>query len=59
VIAADSQFGFIKPPVKRDPKDWKIEMDKAIIAIDKINNLSPRPQFLVVCGDLINEKPCG
>ncbi|KAL5235309.1 hypothetical protein ACI65C_002719 [Semiaphis heraclei] len=58
VIAADSQFGYIKPPVQRDPKDWKIEMDKAIFAIDKINKLYPRPQFLVVCGDLINEMPC-
>jgi len=58
VVAADTQFGYIKPPVKRDSKDWKIEMDKAILAIDKINNLSPRPQFLVVCGDLVNEMPC-
>lgn len=57
VIVADVQFGYIKPPVKRDSKDWKIEMDKAIFAIDKINNLSPRPQFLVVCGDLVNEMP--
>jgi len=58
VVAADPQFGYIKPPIERDSKDWKIEMDKAIFAIDKINNLSPRPQFLVVCGDLVNEMPC-
>uniref|UniRef100_A0A2S2P0S5 Calcineurin-like phosphoesterase domain-containing protein 1 n=2 Tax=Schizaphis graminum TaxID=13262 RepID=A0A2S2P0S5_SCHGA len=58
VIVSDVQFGYIKPPSERDSKDWKIEMDKAIFAIDKINNLSPRPQFLVVCGDLVNEMPC-
>lgn len=58
VIAADSQFGYTFPPIERDSTDWKIEMDKAIFAIDKINNLSPRPQFLVVCGDLVNEMPC-
>lgn len=58
VVAADSQFGYTWPPVERDSKDWKIEMDKAVCAIDKINNLFPRPQFLVVCGDLVNEMPC-
>lgn len=57
VVAADPQFGYIRPPVERDSRDWKIEMDKAIFAIDKINNLSPRPQFLVICGDLVNEMP--
>jgi hypothetical protein len=30
-------------------------MEKAICAVDKINNLTPRPQFVVICGDLINE----
>lgn len=57
VIAADSQFGCILPYEERDPKDWKKEMDKAICAVDKINNLTPKPQFVVVCGDLVNEMP--
>lgn len=57
VIGADSQFGYIWPHQERDSKDWEIEMNKAIYAIDKINNLCPRPQFVVICGDLINEMP--
>lgn len=55
VIGADVQLGYIWPHRERDAKDWKIEMDKAICAVDKINNLTPRPQFVVICGDLINE----
>jgi len=57
VIAADSQFGYTWPYKERDPKDWKIETDRAICAVDKINNLNPRPQFVVICGDLVNEMP--
>lgn len=57
VIGADSQFGYIWPREKRDPLDWKLEMDKSICAIDKINNLTPRPQFLVICGDLVDTMP--
>jgi len=57
VIGADSQIGYIWPFRKRDPEDWKIEMDRSICAIDKVNNLSPRPQFLVICGDLVDSMP--
>lgn len=57
VIGADSQFGYIWPHKERDSKDWKIEMDRAINAINKINNLTPRPQFVIICGDLVNEMP--
>lgn len=32
-------------------------MEKSICAIEKINNLTPRPQFVVICGDLVNEMP--
>lgn len=32
-------------------------MDKAIYAVDKINKLTPKPQFVVVCGDLIDKMP--
>jgi len=32
-------------------------MDRSIWAIDKVNNLSPRPQFLVICGDLVDAMP--
>lgn len=57
VIVADSQLGYIWPYMERDEKNWKIEMEKSILAVEKINNMSPRPQFLVVCGDLVNEMP--
>lgn len=57
VIGADSQLGYIWPYKERDEKDWKIEMEKSILAVEKINNMSPRPQFLVICGDLVNEMP--
>lgn len=57
VIGSDCQFGYIWPHKERDDKDWKIEMEKSICAIEKINNLSPRPQFVVICGDLVNEMP--
>lgn len=47
----------IWPRKQRDYTDWKIEMNKAICAVEKINNLSPRPQFVVICGDLVDAMP--
>lgn len=43
--------------MERNAKGWKLELNKAICAVDQINNLTPRPQFVVICGDFVNEMP--
>ena len=55
VVAADTQFGMLDR--NRPPKgDWEClsEVEYSRRAIECINNLSPRPLFCCVCGDLVD-----
>lgn len=49
VVCADTQYGMIN-----FNKEWEKEMEYSRLAIDVINNLSPRPLFCCVCGDLVD-----
>lgn len=56
IQAADTQLGLI---------DWffekKISWDKELALIekmiDKVNQMQPKPSFLIICGDMVNEFP--
>lgn len=53
VQLADSQLGLLNQ--QTEPEDWKDERDCLDLAIKLINSMVPAPQFVVVCGDLVNE----
>jgi hypothetical protein len=57
VIGADTRLDSAWSCMEQNKKDWKLNLNKAIYAIDKINNLTPRPQFVVICGNFVNEMP--
>lgn len=57
VIGADIRLDSAWSCIEQNAKDWKLHLNKAIYAVDKINNLTPRPQFVVICGNLVNEMP--
>lgn len=39
--------------------DWTEETRLAKLAVEKVNQLEPKPRFFVICGDLTNEFPTG
>ena len=49
VVCADSQMGMSSLNA-----EWKTELEYCREAIQKINNLHPRPKFVCVCGDLVD-----
>ncbi|XP_050440370.1 serine/threonine-protein phosphatase CPPED1-like [Adelges cooleyi] len=57
VVGADPQLGYNTSFQDREPTDWQEEMNRSITAVEKINALTPRPQFVVICGDLVNAMP--
>lgn len=54
VQLADSQLGLLN-----QNDDWRDESAMLELAVTKINKLEPKPSFVIVCGDLINEFPDG
>ena len=52
VTAADCQFGMYKKN-----KSWKEEQETLAKAIVKINQMTPPPAFVSMCGDLIHAYP--
>uniref|UniRef100_A0A6G1SFZ4 Serine/threonine-protein phosphatase CPPED1 n=1 Tax=Aceria tosichella TaxID=561515 RepID=A0A6G1SFZ4_9ACAR len=58
VQAADTQFGLIDRYIKKlEPVRWDEETRLSELFVDKCNNLTPRPKFVVVCGDLTDADP--
>jgi len=49
VVCADSQIGMTS-----QNKEWETELNYCREAISKMNQLSPKPAFVCVCGDLID-----
>ena len=49
IVVADTQLGMIT-----EDKDWTEEIYYSTKAIEQINQLSPRPLFCCICGDLVN-----
>lgn len=64
IVGADTQLGLkewyenekkgLPPPTGRY---WLEDIQYTERAVECINNLHPRPKFVVVCGDLLNAYP--
>ena len=52
VIGADTQLG-----IGSGSKSWDAEMAYSERAVAYINNMSPRPAFVNICGDLVDMEP--
>lgn len=58
IQAADTQFGLIDQYIyKKDGTDWSKEIYYLKLAIESINKITPKPKFMVICGDLANAFP--
>ncbi|XP_015929761.2 serine/threonine-protein phosphatase CPPED1 [Parasteatoda tepidariorum] len=58
IQGADTQLGMIEEYIEKRPNyGWEQEMELTRKAIVAVNNLSPKPRFFVVCGDLIHAMP--
>lgn len=49
VICADSQLGITSLNL-----EWETELNYCRQAVEKINSLQPRPQFVTMCGDIVD-----
>ncbi|KAK9506148.1 hypothetical protein O3M35_008136 [Rhynocoris fuscipes] len=58
VQGADTQFGLIARYIEhlKEPQ-WEKEKVLSRICVEKINKLSPKPKFFVICGDLCDALP--
>lgn len=60
VQAADCQFGLTDRYVKKLPEPgWSEEIDKSERFVAACNRMQPKPEFVVVCGDLTDSWPAG
>ncbi len=61
VVGSDPQFGMMdfqtNPDYNPQKADWTEEIRLAKLAVEKVNQLNPKPKFFVICGDLTNEFP--
>jgi len=59
IQAADTQFGLIDNWAGNPPETrvWDEEIKLTKEAIKRANEMSPRPKFFVVCGDLVDDGP--
>jgi len=49
VVCADTQLGSTSLN-----DEWETELEYSRLAVDRINNLTPRPKYVCVCGDLVD-----
>ncbi|CAH8554411.1 unnamed protein product [Schistosoma bovis] len=61
VIIADPQLGLLEQYVEKRPRPhhWDREVKLVSRAVSIINRLCPKPAFVIICGDLVNEHPGG
>ncbi|KAM6951348.1 serine/threonine-protein phosphatase CPPED1 [Aplochiton taeniatus] len=61
IQAADPQLGLMKAWREGDcdggGDEWAEEVQLAGQAVEAVNQLSPRPRFMVLCGDLVHAMP--
>lgn len=59
IQAADTQFGLIDRYIKKKTDDitWHKEIHYLRLTIQSINSLTPKPKFMVICGDLVDAYP--
>ena len=54
---ADTQFGLTEYFKTDDDSNWEIEIAYAKKCCNLINQMNPSPEFVIVCGDMINAYP--
>ncbi|XP_062299001.1 serine/threonine-protein phosphatase CPPED1 [Scomber scombrus] len=61
IQAADPQLGLMKAWKDGDcdggGEEWAEEVELTKQAVEAVNQLSPRPRFMVLCGDLVHAMP--
>ncbi|CAK9300331.1 unnamed protein product [Gordionus sp. m RMFG-2023] len=58
IQAADTQYGMMDTFKENTPEyNWDEEIKLTEKAIELANNLTPKPKFFIVCGDLVNAFP--
>lgn len=60
VQGADCQFGMMasfEPDYKPETSKWDEEIRLANLAVQKVNQLNPKPRFFIICGDLTHQMP--
>ncbi|XP_022693957.1 serine/threonine-protein phosphatase CPPED1-like isoform X1 [Varroa jacobsoni] len=60
IQAADTQFGMIDSFVNKVDEvsvTWEAEINHTRTAIKAANQMSPKPRFFIVCGDLVDAMP--
>jgi len=58
IQAADTQFGMQESYVeKKEVVGWQQEINWSRTLVDHVNNMQPRPRFMVICGDLLDAWP--
>ncbi|KAM9425885.1 serine/threonine-protein phosphatase CPPED1 [Pholidichthys leucotaenia] len=61
IQAADPQFGLMKAWKDGDSDsggdEWAEEVELTKQAVEAVNQLRPRPRFMVLCGDLVHAMP--
>lgn len=57
MLGSDPQFGLMANYPEHKETRWEKEKILARQCVEKINNLSPKPKFFVICGDLCDALP--
>lgn len=58
IQAADTQFGMQESYIeKKQEVGWQQEMAWSRQLVHQVNNMTPRPRFMVICGDLLDAWP--
>lgn len=61
IQAADPQLGLMKAwregDCSRGGDEWDEEVQLTRQAVEAVNKLTPRPRFMVLCGDLVDAMP--
>lgn len=58
IQAADTQFGMQESYIeKKEDFGWDQEIKWSRQLVNKVNTMSPRPRFMVICGDLLDAWP--
>lgn len=58
IQGSDTQFGMIDTYIdKKTVITWDEEINRAKKCVKAINAMTPKPKFLIVCGDLIHAFP--
>ena len=56
-LMADVQLGMLEGNYPASGESWETEKEMAARCVAHINAIQPRPKFVIVCGDLVDQAP--